>query len=564
MTQPTSQSDIMQGKSDTEDGGTLASNIVLSRNQKILATAGVAMSLLLASLDQTVVGNSMPRIVAELQGLSYYAWVTTAYLLTSTIILPIAGKLGDMFGRKPFMLAGMVGFVASSALCGISQNMAELVIFRGTQGLFGGMLFASVFAVLADIFPPDQRARMQGVFGGVFGLSAVIGPTIGGWLTDGPGWRWVFYVNVPVGVMAVVLVSLALPAVRSRAQIRDIDWVGCVALAAGLVPMLVAFSLTSDHKWTDPEVVGLLAVAAVVLVGFFLWERRVAQPIIPFSLFTNNVFSVSVVIAFFSALGMFGTILFVPLLYQGVLAVSASNSGVLLTPMFIGLIGFSTLAGQLITRVRRYRFIGTAGVAIMIAGILMLAQVGVGTATWQVAAAIVIVGAGLGLTFPLTLVAVQSALPRQFLGVASSQIQFWRNLGGTIGSAVLGSILANRLPGAISDQVAALHLPPAFKLPVGGGTTSPQQLFDPANLAHLRASVPPQAVPLFDQVIHAIRAGLASTMHELFLIAAAILVVSLVATLFMREVPIRTAGRGAMAGEAPPVSEAMEPETAPA
>ena len=542
----------------------MASNLDLSRNQKILATAGVAMSLLLASLDQTVVGNSMPRIVAELQGLNYYAWVTTAYLLTSTIILPIAGKLGDMFGRKPFMLAGMVGFVASSALCGISQNMAELVIFRGTQGLFGGMLFASVFAVLADIFPPDQRARMQGVFGGVFGLSAVIGPTIGGWLTDGPGWRWVFYVNVPVGVIAVVLVSLALPFVRSRAQLRDIDWVGCIALAAGLVPMLLALSLTSDHKWTDPEVVGLLAVAAVVLVGFFLWERRVAEPVVPFSLFTNNVFAVSVVIAFFSALGMFGTILFVPLLYQGVLAVSASNSGVLLTPMFIGLIGFSTLAGQLMTRVQHYRFIGTAGVAVMIAGMLMLAQVGVGTATWQVAAAIVIVGAGLGLTFPLTLVAVQSALPRQFLGVASSQIQFWRNLGGTIGSAVLGSILANRLPGAISDQVAALHLPPTFKLPVGGGTTSPQQLFDPANLAHLRASVPPQAVPLFDQVIHAIRAGLASTMHELFLIAAVILVVSLVATLFMREVPIRTAGRGAMAGEAPPVSEAMEPETAPA
>ena len=542
----------------------MASNLDLSRNQKILATAGVAMSLLLASLDQTVVGNSMPRIVAELQGLKYYAWVTTAYLLTSTIILPIAGKLGDMFGRKPFMLAGMVGFVASSALCGISQNMAELVIFRGTQGLFGGMLFASVFAVLADIFPPDQRARMQGVFGGVFGLSAVIGPTIGGWLTDGPGWRWVFYVNVPVGVIAVVLVSLALPFIRSRAQIRDIDWVGCIALAAGLVPMLVAFSLTSDHKWTDPEVVGLLAVAAVVLAGFFIWERRVAQPIVPFSLFTNNVFSVSVVIAFFSALGMFGTILFVPLLYQGVLAVSASNSGVLLTPMFIGLIGFSTLAGQLMTRVRHYRFIGTAGVGIMIAGILMLAQIGVGSPTWHVAAAIVIVGAGLGLTFPLTLVAVQSALPRQFLGVASSQIQFWRNLGGTIGSAVLGSILANRLPGAIADQVAALHLPPTFELPVGGGTTSPQQLFDPANLAHLRASVPPQAVPLFDQVIHAIRAGLASTMHELFLIAAVILVVSLVATLFMREVPIRTAGRGAMAGETPPVSEAMEPETAPA
>jgi EmrB/QacA subfamily drug resistance transporter len=546
-----------------EERGTLASTLDLSRNQKILATAGVALSLLLASLDQTIVGNSMPRIVAELQGLNYYAWVTTAYLLTSTIIVPIAGKFGDMFGRKPFMLAGMIGFVGASALCGLSQNMAELVIFRGIQGLFGGMLFASVFAVLADIFPPAQRARMQGVFGAVFGVSSVVGPTIGGWLTDGPGWRWVFYVNVPVGVAAVLLVSIALPLIRSRAQIRDIDWAGCILLAAGLVPMLLAFSLTSDHKWTDPEVMGLLAIAAVVLVAFFFWERRAAQPVVPFDLFRNNVFGVSVAIAFFSALGMFGTILFVPLLYQGVLAVNASNSGELMTPMFLGLIAFSTLAGQLMTRVRRYRFIGTFGVGVMIAGMVLLAQVGVDTPSWQVAASIVIVGAGLGLTFPLTLVAVQSALPREFLGVASSQIQFWRNLGGTIGSAVLGSILANRLPGAISDQVAALHLPPGFKLPGTGGGTSPQQLFDPAHLAALRAHVPAQAAPLFDQVIRATRIGLATTMHELFLIAAAILVVSLVATLFMREVPIRSAGAGAMAGEAP-VPEAVEPEAAPA
>jgi EmrB/QacA subfamily drug resistance transporter len=554
----------MADKFDTEDGGTLGSTLELSRNQKILATAGVAMSLLLASLDQTIVGNSLPRIVAELQGLNYYAWVTTAYLLTSTIVVPIAGKFGDMFGRKPFMLAGMIGFVAASALCGLSQNMAELVIFRGVQGLFGGMLFASVFAVLADIFPPAQRARMQGVFGGVFGLSAVIGPTIGGWLTDGPGWRWVFYVNVPVGVVAVLLVSLGLPFIRSRASVRDIDWVGSILLAAGLVPVLIAFSLTSTHTWTDPEVVALLAIGAVVLVAFFFWERQAAQPVVPFNLFRNNVFAVSVTVAFFSALGMFGTILFVPLLYQGVLAVSASNSGELLTPMFIGLIGFSTLAGQLMTRVERYRFIGTAGVGIMIVGMVLLSRVGVATPAWQVAVDILIIGGGLGLTFPLTLVAVQSALPREFLGVASSQVQFWRNLGGTIGSAVLGSILANRLPGAVADQLATLHLPPGFKAPGTGGGSSPQQLFDPANLAHLRAGVPPQLAPLFDQVIRATRVALANTMQELFLIAAAILVVALVATLFLREVPIQSAGRGAMAGEAPPVPEAVEPEAAPA
>ncbi len=551
----------MSDKSDMEDRGTLASTLDLSRNQKILATAGVAMALLLASLDQTIVGNSMPRIVAELQGLNYYAWVTTGYLLTSTIVVPIAGKLGDMFGRKPFMLAGMIGFMAASALCGLSQNMAELVTFRGTQGLFGGMLFASVFAVLADIFAPEQRARIQGVFGGVFGISSVIGPTIGGWLTDGPGWRWVFYVNVPVGVVAVLLISLALPFIRSRAQIRDIDWVGCILLAAGLVPGLIALSLTDTRAWTDPVVTGSLAVAAVALVLFYFWERRAAQPIVPFNLFRNNVFAVSVVVAFFSALGMFGTIIFVPLLYQGVLAVSASNSGELLTPMFLGLIAFSTLSGQVMTRIKRYRFIGTFGVAIMITGMLLLSRVGVDTPSWQVAVDITIVGAGLGMTFPLTLVAVQSALPREFLGVASSQIQFWRNLGGTIGLAILGSILANRLPAAISEQVAKLHLPPTFKLPAGG-SSSPQALFDPANLAHLKASLPPQAAPLFDQVIHATRLALAATLQELFLIAAAILVISLVATFFMREVPLRSTAPGAMAGETPPATEAPEAATA--
>src|SRR3981081_3398960 len=198
----------MSSKSGMEDQETLAETLNLSRGQKILATAGVAVSLLLASLDQTVVGTAMPRIVAELQGLNYYAWVTTAYLVTSTVVVPIAGKLGDMFGRKPFMLAGMIGFVGASALCGLSQNMFELVLFRGIQGLFGGMLFASVFTVLGDIFPAEQRARMQGVFGGVFGLSSVVGPTIGGYLTDGPGWRWVFEVNVPVGVIAVLLVAI--------------------------------------------------------------------------------------------------------------------------------------------------------------------------------------------------------------------------------------------------------------------------------------------------------------------------------------------------------------------
>src|SRR3989442_11110377 len=226
----------------------------MTRNARILRTVGVGLALFLAALDQTIVGTALPRIVSELNGLEFYAWVATGYMVTSTTLTPIAGKLGDLFGRKPFLLIGMIGFVAASALCGLSQNMVQLVLFRGVQGLFGGMLFASVFTVLADIFAPQQRARMQGLFGGVFGLSSVIGPTIGGYLTDVGNWRWVFYVNIPVGVLAVAAVSLALPYVRSRATWRDIDFVGSAVLSAGVIPLLIALSITRDHSWTSPEV----------------------------------------------------------------------------------------------------------------------------------------------------------------------------------------------------------------------------------------------------------------------------------------------------------------------
>ena len=535
----------------------------LPRRKLVLSTVGVMLSLLLAALDQTIVGTAMPRIVAELKGLDYYAWVTTAYLVTSTVVVPIAGKLGDLFGRKPFLLAGMIGFMAASALCGLSQNMLELVLFRGTQGLFGGMLFASVFTVLADIFSPEQRTRMQGLFGAVFGLSSVIGPTLGGYLTDIGNWRWVFYVNVPVGVLAVLAILVALPYVRSQSTWRDIDIVGSVALAAGLVPLLIALSITRDHSWTSPEVMALLTVAVVVLLAFYFIERRATEPVVPFNLFGNNVFAVSVLVAFFTAFGMFGTIIFVPLLYQGVLGVSATNSGQLLTPMMLGVVAFSTIAGQLMIRIRYYRYLMTAGIAAMIVGMVLLSQVDVHTSQWLVARDIVVVGAGLGMTFPITIAAVQNALPQRIVGVATSQVQFWRNLGGTVGTAVLGSILARQLPGAVQGRVAALHLPTQFSLPSGVGGGSPQSLFDPARLAQIKASLPAQAAPIFDQVVMATRAGLADALHDLFLYSAGILALALLASLFLREVPISRRQRSRM-GEASPVPEAAEREPATA
>src|ERR1700682_2457697 len=379
----------------------------LTTRIKVLATIGVMLALLLAALDQTIVGTALPRIVAELNGLDRYSWLITGYLVASTVVVPIAGKLGDLFGRKPFLLAGMIGFVGASALCGLSQDMTQLIVFRGIQGIFGGVLFATVFTVIGDLFPPSQRARAQGLFGAVFGLSSVVGPTAGGFITDHWNWRWVFEVNIPVGIVAVAVVTAGLPYVKSKASWRDIDFWGAVTLAAGIVPLLIALTITRDHAWTSPEVMGLLALAAVMLVAFVIVERRVEQPIVPLQLFKNTTFSVSMLVGFLTAFGMFGSILFTPLVFQGVLGISATNSGALITPMMFGLIGASTVTGFVMLRIKYYRFLGTLGVSVMIFGMWLLSQIVPGTPEWRVVADLIVVGLGLGMTFPLYLTAIQ-------------------------------------------------------------------------------------------------------------------------------------------------------------
>ena len=512
----------------------------LSRGRIILATAGTMLALLLAALDQTIVGTAIPRIVADLNGLDRLAWVTTAYLVTSTTMTPIAGKLGDLFGRKPFLLLGMVGFVLASALCGLSQDMTQLIVFRGIQGVFGGVLFATVFTVIGDLFPPEQRGRLAGLFGAVFGLSSIIGPTTGGFITDHWSWRWVFEVNIPVGIIAVLVVLAGLPYVRSKASWRDIDFWSAFSLAAGIVPLLIALSITRDHAWTSPQVSGLLAIAAAMLALFIFVESRVEQPIVPLHLFKNSVFSVSMIVGFITAFGMFGSILFTPLVFQGVLGISATNSGALITPMMFGLLGASTATGFLMRRVKYYRFLGTLGVAIVILGMWMLSQITPSMPEWRVVVDLIVVGTGIGVTFPLYLTAVQTALPRQYMGVASSQIQFWRNLGGTVGSAILGAVLTNRLPDYLAARISALGIPPQVlqNLPKTGSANA---ILDPGLLARLPGPV-----------IGAIRSALADSLHDIYVFAGLVLILALVATVFMREVPLKS-GRAAMGFEAPPV-----------
>jgi EmrB/QacA subfamily drug resistance transporter len=532
----------------------------LTTRIKVLATIGVMLALLLAALDQTIVGTALPRIVAELNGLDRYSWLITGYLVASTVVVPIAGKLGDLFGRKPFLIAGMIGFVAASALCGVAQDMTQLIIFRIVQGLFGGMLFASAFTVLGDIYSPAERARIQGLFGAVFGLSSIIGPVVGGFLTDNLGWRWVFYVNLPVGLLGVLVVAGFLPFVRTKASWRDIDFIGSGALAAGLIPVLVALSVAKDQGWTSFEVLGLLGFGLAMLVAFFIIEQRVKEPIVPFRLFKNRAFAISMIVGFFAALGMFGMIIFVPLELQGVLGVSVTNSGLLLTPMMLGLIVASILSGQLIPRIKHYHYLGTIGVALMMVGIYLLAQTTTATSQMSITIDIVLVGLGLGTTMPLYINAVQSALPQRYLGVGTSQIQFWRNVGGTVSSAVLGSILAQRLPGAIASEIAKVHLPAAFLSVLGKSAGNPNQLLDPAQIAATRAKLSPQLAPLYDQAIHAVRQAMALTLHDLFLIAIALSAIALVASLLMPDVPLRSRRSERSAGVTDVPS--VEPEAA--
>jgi MFS family permease len=385
----------------------------------------------------------------------------------------------------------------------------------------------------------------------VFGLSSIVGPTAGGFITDHWSWRWVFEVNIPVGIVAVAVVLAGLPYVRSKASWRDIDFWGAFTLAAGVVPLLIALTITRDHAWTSPQVTGLLALAAVMLAAFVFVESRVEHPIVPLHLFKNPTFSVSMLVGFLTAFGMFGSILFTPLVFQGVLGISATNSGALITPMMFGLLAASTLTGFVMRRIKYYRYLGTLGVAVMIFGMWLLSQITPASAQWHVVADLIVVGLGIGTTFPLYLTAVQVALPRRYLGVASSQIQFWRNLGGTVGSAILGAVLANRLPDYLATRVAALNLPPSLlgSLPKGGSANS---ILDPTLLAKL----PPAFV-------HAIRAALADTLHDIYLFAGLVLIAALISTVFMKEVPLTSGATGAGFGEEAPVDDDVREEREP-
>ena len=425
---------------------------------RILAIyAGIMVALLLAALDQTIVATALPRIVSDLGGLSSYSWVFTAYMLATTVTVPLYGKLGDKYGRRPLFLFAISLFLLGSALCGLAQNMTELVAFRAVQGLGAGGLFPLALATVALIVPPRDRGRYQGLIGAVFAAASIIGPAVGGFIVDHASWQWVFYVNLPVGGVALAVILATMPRIAQRRD-HSIDWLGAAVLGAGTAALLLGLVWGGgQYPWGSGHVVGALVASTALLAVFGLIERRMTEPILPFDLLRNPTVAASVACIGLVGMAMFGTIAFVPLFVQGVIGTSATSSGVVLTPLMLGAVAMSMLSGQWVSRTGRYRGNALVGPVILGAGMLLLWRMGVHTTNGQAARNMVVAGVGIGLMMQVFVLSVQNAVPLASIGSATALTQFSRSIGSTLGVTLIGVIVNQRLPAAARGRGAVLH-----------------------------------------------------------------------------------------------------------
>lgn len=504
-------------------------NSYLTHRQILGVMVGVMSGMFLAALDQSIVGVALPRITSELGGLNQLAWVVTAYLLTSTASTPIWGKISDLYGRKKIFQLAIVIFLIGSIFSGAAQNMTMLIIFRAVQGIGGGGLMAIAFAIIGDVIPPRQRGRYQGYFGAVFGVSSVAGPLIGGWLTDAISWRWIFYINIPIAIAALFITSTALQMPTSRRD-HKIDWLGASLVVGGVSSFLLYLNWAGEHfGWTDPRALALVIATIVLTISFVLVELRVDEPIIPMQLFRNSIFTIANAFGFVMGLAMFGGIIFLPIFFQGVMGMTATESGLAMVPMIAGLLSMSITSGQLITRFGKYKIYPVVGAAVTAVGLLLLSTMHTDTPYWVIAGYSYVFGAGLGLTMQTIMVAVQNAVPMRDMGVATSSITFTRSLGGAVGTAAFGAILNSRLGSYLADALGNADIPL--------GSSNPELAAN--NI---------QAMQSLEEPIRGIVLGAyTNALTDLFLLAVPVVVFAFVISLFLKEIPLRS---GAPVGEA--------------
>ena len=516
--------------------------IRLTRPQMFATMTGLLLAVLLAALDQTIVGTAEPRIIAQLSGFDRYPWVSTTYLLTSTLAVPIFAKLSDMYGRKWFFLGGATMFVLTSALCGAAgmftflpiDGMNQLIVFRGLQGIGAGMMMGLAFTIIGDVFSPAERGKYQGFFAAAWGLASIFGPTLGGWLTDHVSWRAAFYVNLPVGLIAIAAIYFQFPELHPEGIERRLDWAGLVSLILCIVPLLLALTWVTDYGWTSTRVETLLAFSIVMLAVFLRAETKAIEPLIPLSLFRNPIISLCSICVFLLGMGMFGVIIYLPLFMQGVLGTSATQSGNLLTPLMMGAVVGSIATGQLNLRLGSYKIAAVTGSVLVAIGMILFARMGDATQRMDVIIAMIIAGTGMGLLQPVYTVAVQNVAPRKQMGAATASTAFFRSIGSTMGVAIFGSVLLTSYHHDLTTGIPPGTSPAALKL-----------FSNPLLLAHLR----PQLDATFGQsasgrqllqmLMANVRIGLLHGLQRIFFASAVIMTLAIILHLMLRDVPLR-------------------------
>lgn len=546
------------------------------------------LTLLLEALDQTIVGTALPRIIGSLQGFDRYTWVVTAYTLASTTMIPLVGKLSDQFGRKWFLIAGTAIFLVGSALSGAAQSMNQLIAFRALQGLGAGIGIALVFTVVADIFPPAERARWQGIFGSVYGISNVIGPTLGGWLTDhGPlvgnlvidttRWRWVFYINLPLGILALAALAIYLPTnlsiptnrLSGWAAIRRIDVLGAILAAAATICLLLGLTWGSNqiYDWNSLQVIGVLIASGVLYIVFILTERVVAEPILPLNLFRNQVFAVASLLSLLQMMVLIGLVIYLPFFLQGVLGESATNAGEVITPLTISTVVGATVAGIIMAARKRYRTITIAGGFITAIGVFLLTRLTISTNLLEAAIFMVIAGVGLGSFFSILTLAAQNSLPRARLGVGTGAVRYLGQLGAVLGVAIVGTVvnqtlasdLAKRLPANAAKQLTpqglkfatdpqvlvnstyhntVIHTAEGFAVKNATAHIPPGPQHD-VTVASVTAQVIQHVHALLTQVFDALRLSFAVALQHGFVTVLVFCGCIIALTFFLKDVPMK-------------------------
>jgi len=516
----------------------------ITGNRRWLALAAVMVTMFFSSLDQTVVTTALPTIIGELNGLAAYAWVFTAYMMTSAITIPLYGKLSDIYGRKPFYLFGLGLFMVGSALAGLAHSMEWLIAARAIQGIGGGGMMSMPRATIGDIFNPKERGNWIGLLNAVFGVSAIIGPYFGGWLTDSLGWRWIFYINLPVALLAFIAVAFALPNVRTATRHR-VDWFGSATLMAGLIPILLAFTWAgSKYAWGSATTLGLFGAGVLIIVLFVLVERRAAEPILSPQLFKNPLFTTTVLMSFFLSVGMYSGLMFLPIFVQGVVGLSATNSGAVLTPMMLSFIVGSTVGGILVSRLGRYKLQAILGSLVMLVGIFFLGRMDVSTTWLGVVRNMLIVGLAMGVVMPLANVVIQNAFPYSQMGVVNSTQQFVNSLGGIIAAPIFGTILSNTFSSSLQKSLPPQLVSAMSTMPdsIKGVLSNPQALIESkaqTALHQMFSKYGQIGQNLYTQFIDAVKSSLAKGVQRLFLFGLIFAGLTFVTTLFLKEIPLK-------------------------